>query len=128
MISFLLGLPFSYRQKKLAGERGRIDKPEFVSRIVAGGGDERAGEILWDALVSGCVSEGFTPYPDDSLGRVYGVAEEDLDEDLILRTLRELHIPIPDRDFVQSFGVIDSPLRVAQFVAECRKRGSPVSD
>jgi hypothetical protein len=124
MIRVLWGLPFSYRQRKLARGRDRIDKLEFIRRILAGGGDEQAGALLWDVLVSDWVVEGFTPYPEDSLGGVYGLAEEDLDEDLILRILREERIPVPGRHFVQSFGVIDSPLRLAQFVSECRKRGS----
>jgi len=121
MIRFLFGLPFSYRQKKLAASRPPIDKEQFVSRILAEGGDERAAAMVWDALVADWVIEGFTPYPEDSLGRVYGIAEEELDDDLIARTLKELGLPIPDRDFVKRFGMIDSPRRVAQFVSECRR-------
>ncbi len=37
MIRFLLGLPFSYRQKRLAARRAPIDKEQSVSRISAEG-------------------------------------------------------------------------------------------
>jgi hypothetical protein len=123
MLRFLFALPFSYRQKKLTASRSPIDKEQFVSRISAAGGDERAAAIVWDTLLAGWVIEGFTPYPDDSLRRVYGVADEELDDDLIARTLEELHLPIPDRDVVERFGIIDSPCRVAQLVSECRQVG-----
>lgn len=121
MIKFLCGLPFSYRQKKLAASRSPIDKAQFVSRILAEGGDEQAAEMVWDALLADRVVESLTPYPDDSLGHVYGIAEEELDEDLIARILKELNLPMPDRNLVDRFGVIDSPRRVAQFVSECRQ-------
>lgn len=124
MIKFLLGLPFSYRQNRLARGRPRIDKAEFISRVIAQGGDDRAAEAVWDVLVADWTSEGFSPYPEDSLGRVFGVAEEELDEDLVSRTLKDLDLPLPDREFTKQFGVIDTPLRVAQFVSECRRRPS----
>jgi hypothetical protein len=121
MFRFMLGLPFSYRQKKLARDRPQIDKATFVARISAQGGDERAAGLVWNALLANRMAEGFTPYPEDSLGRVYGIADEELDEDLIARTLKELSVPLPDLAFVKALGEIDTPLRVAQFVKECRR-------
>jgi hypothetical protein len=121
MIKFLFGLPFSYRQRKLAASRPPIGKEEFVSMVSTEDADRQAVERIWEALVADRVDEGFAPYPDDSLGHVYGIAEEELDEDLIARVLKDLDIPIPDRDFTKRFGVIDSPRRVAQFISECRR-------
>lgn len=56
MIKFLFGLPFSYRQKKLAARRSPIDKEQFVSQISADGSDERRAELVWDALLAGGAS------------------------------------------------------------------------
>ena len=124
MIRFLLGLPFSFRQTRLANSRPRIDKAEFVLRVVSQGGDRRGAEILWDALVSNWANKGFSPYPEDSLGRVFGIADEELDDDLISHTLNSLELPLPNREFTKRFGEIDTPLRIAQLVSECRQRPS----
>ena len=63
------------------------------------------------------------PYPDDSSEHVYGLVDEDVDEDLVLRFLTECELPIPDRDFTEQFGVVDSPRRIVQFLNACRRRG-----
>ncbi|TAK52189.1 MAG: hypothetical protein EPO25_14295 [Gammaproteobacteria bacterium] len=122
MIQFLLGLPFSYRQKKLTAGRPSIGQEQFVSMISTDSADRSTAEKIWDALVACRIDNNFAPYPDDSLGRVYGIAEEELDQDLIARILKDLDLPIPDRDFTERFGVIDSPRRVAKFVSEWRQR------
>jgi hypothetical protein len=67
----------------------------------------------------------FTPYPGDSSGSVFGIAEEELDEDLILSMLRELAVPIPTKAQVSAFGPVDTPLRIAQLVALCRRSTAP---
>jgi hypothetical protein len=98
-----------------------MDRPQFVAEIVANGGDERAAGFVWDALAAEWTVEDFTPYPTDSLGRVFGIAEEELDEDLIVRILSEQGLPLPPAEVIQRFGEIDSPERVAQFVRVCRE-------
>lgn len=124
MFRFILGLPFSLRQKRLAAARPKIDKEQFISLITKEGADKKTAGTIWEVLIADRIDENFAPYPDDSLGRVYGIAEEELDQDLIVRVLKELNIPIPDHDYTQRFGVIDSPRRVAEFVDDCRRRAS----
>lgn len=124
MIRFIFGLPFSLRQKRLAATRPHIDKEQFISLMTKEGADQQVAGKIWDALVADRIDENFAPYPDDSLGRIYGIAEEELDQDLIARILKELNIPIPDYDFTHRFGVVDSPRRVAEFIGECRRRAS----
>lgn len=48
-------------------------------------------------------------------------AQEELDENLILRMLRDFNLPIPDQDFLAQFGPMDSPQQVAIFISRCRK-------
>jgi hypothetical protein len=119
-IQKLLMLPITLRQRRLARARQRLTASEFVQRIVDQGGDEAAAVILWNHLEDWCVADGFTPHPSDNLGWVFGLGAEELDEDLILRMLEDLHVPIPTWEFLEEFGVIDTPLRVAQLVARCR--------
>ena len=124
MIQFLLGLPFSHRQRKLAASRPSIEKEQFVSMISLDSADRSTAEKVWDALATCRVDEAFAPYPDDSLEHVYGIAEEELDQDLIARILKDLDLPIPDREFTLRFGVVDSPRRVAHFIREWRRRAA----
>ena len=122
MIRFPLGLPFSYRQRTLAASRPPMSKDKFISSIVAEGGDGLAADKIWNALASARVIDEFTPYPGDSLGRVYGIAEEELDQDLIARVFMDLELASPDREVTNQFGVIDSPQGVALFVSRCQQR------
>jgi hypothetical protein len=122
MFRFLTGLPFSYRQRRLAGARPPISKEQFVSMISTESADRHAAEKIWESLIAERLDENLAPYPDDSLIHVYGIAEEELDQDLIARVLKELDIPIPDRDFTKQFGAIDSPRGVVHFISACRHR------
>jgi hypothetical protein len=62
----------------------------------------------------------------DRFDRAYGLAEEGLDENLVLRILTDVGVPVASREFVRRFGTIDSPLRIAQLVLQCRIQGSYV--
>lgn len=120
----LLALPISLRQLRLARSRQALCEVEFVQQIADCGGDIDAAKILWRELKDWTCVDGFTAYPGDSLGSVFGMAEEELDEDLVLGILNELNIAIPSQEFVSAFGVVDTPLQVATFVARCRQLGS----
>lgn len=113
-------LPFSLRQRKLIHTRKAMSREEFIESIVNKGGDGEAASMLWEAIFSSRVIDGFTPYPDDSLGHLFGIAEEDLDEDIIMRIFHELNIPLPNTSFVKSFGPIDTALDVARLIRETR--------
>jgi hypothetical protein len=122
---FVLGLPFSLRQQKLSDSRSPMSKSQFIETITLGDGDGQAAEILWDSLVANnVVVDGFTPYPDDSLCFVYGVAEEELDEDLIARVFVTLKVPLPDAAFMKHFGKVDSAWQIAKLVGRARSVAS----
>jgi len=97
-----------------------MDKAQFIRDIAATGGDSRAAEMVWDALLAGGLEAGFTPYPDDSLARIYGIAEEELEVDLVARIFKEIGLPLPDSAAAKTFGTVDSPRRLVQFVSRCR--------
>jgi hypothetical protein len=114
-------MPFSARQARLAQKREALNEEEFVRRIAHDGGDRDAATVLWTKLVNSRYPDNFTPYPSDSLLKVFGIAEEELDEDLILAILNELNVRPPSKEVLSQFGVIDTPLRVAQLIALCRR-------
>lgn len=123
-IQKILAFPFSYRQKSLSKTRPPLSKSAFVFSIGQHGGDLEAAEIIYTKLQDWVYHEEFTPYPDDSLGSVFGIAEEELDEDLILDIFRRLGISTPSEEEVVTFGAIDTAADVSRLVALARRSTS----
>ena len=64
--------------------------------------------------------DGFSPYPSDRLLKVYGLAEEDLDVDVIMDILKRLNCRAPDQATVNAIGAINTPADIVRFVeASC---------
>lgn len=112
--------PLRRRQRQLAAARPSLGEAGFCEAIVSAGGDALAAPRIRSRLMVLREDPDFTPYPEDSLLKVFGLAEEDLDEDLILALLEELGLKPPDPPRVLAFGEIDTPLRVALFVTLTR--------
>lgn len=121
ILKSLTAFPFNRRQQKIARSRKPMDREEFVLEATKGGGHAAAAEILWNKIGEFIAYDEFSPDPEDNLEYVFGIAEEELDEDIILDILTQLNIPVPDRKMVSSFGKVDTPRRIAEFVAACRK-------
>jgi len=68
-----------------------------------------AASRLWDLLVDAAVIEDFRPMPDDHFHWLYGLAEEDLDDDIILRLIDEMKIHRPEPKSVEDLVEISSP-------------------
>jgi hypothetical protein len=116
----IFGLPITLRQRGLLKQRPPIDAREFVKRIEAAGGDQAAGWIIHSKLLDWINVAGFTPYPDDNLNWVFGIAEEELDEDIILEILLQLKIEPPSREALSEFGAISTPIQIAKLVRRAR--------
>jgi len=120
LVQKVLAFPFSVRQRTLSKNRSPLSKSDFVDSITQSGGDQEAAEIVHSRLQDWIYYEGFTAYPDDSLSSVFGIAEEELDEDLILDIFMERSLSTPSQQEVTTFDPIDSPTGVAQLVAMAR--------
>ena len=120
IVQKFLALPFSFRQSTLARKRHPISYSDFVSFVIQADGDAQAADLIFSKLQDWIYNEGFTAHPEDSLGMVFGIAEEELDEDIIFEMLVKLNIPIPTQQEVLAFGPIDSAVEVAQFVSFAR--------
>lgn len=73
-------------------QRKNCGRDDFIQRL------ERAPDIaaeVWSALSREAVIEGFTPHPDDDLLKVFGLADEDLDE-LVLELLERCGCRVPN--------------------------------
>ena len=96
IVQRLLALPFSARQRTLAKSRPAMSYSDFVASITRSGGNADAAGLVYSKLQDWVYHDGFTPYPDDSLSSVFGIAEEELDEDIILDALVRDQRPEPD--------------------------------
>ncbi len=118
----ILEMPFSTRQRKLAASRSPMDKEDFIQLVASSDVGRRAGSLLWDKLNSVKVRKELTPYPDDDLLRVYGLADEDLDEDVVLRIIEELEVPVPDHDDLEAFGPVKTPCDVVRLIESVARK------
>jgi hypothetical protein len=119
----VLSLPFSLRQSRLSRSRAFISKEEFIAEVARRGGDVCAASIIHDALQEWVCSKDFSPHPDDSLIFIYGVAEEELDDDLIMTVFEKMGVTLPSSGELSDFGRVDTPLQIAQLVSSVRPDG-----
>lgn len=119
---FLLALPYSARQRKIGGERPRLSEDEFIHLVGASGGDRDAALAILEYLRDWIYVNGFTPYPNDSLSHTFGIAEEELDEDLILGVMEKSGLSIVDAEKLPLAGKVDTPMQVAILIAEMKSR------
>ena len=115
-----LALPFTLRQRRLSKSRPPFSGKDFVAAITQRGGDASAAGWMWDHLKDSVYYKSFTPYPDDSLASVFGIAEEELEIDIITTLLERASISLPTTEILQEFGPVATPLQVALLVSHMR--------
>jgi hypothetical protein len=108
-LAILVQLPFSWRQLKVRARRNDMTRERFVAALATNDAEELAAGILWDKLTEVAVIPDFRPDPDDDFLYLYGLADEDLDEDIILEILTLLGLKPPSPSELQTVGQISSP-------------------
>lgn len=73
---------------------------------------------VWDALVDVAVVEDFKPHPDDDIGWVFGAAEEDLDEDIILALLHRCGCRVPTMEEMLPMDPVDTVGDLVRFLTK----------
>lgn len=68
-----------------------------------------AASRVWEIAREFVIDERFSLYPDDDLGYVLGIAEEDLEDGLISKVCAELGLAAPTQALVDSVGRVDTP-------------------
>lgn len=119
-LDFVIQLPFSWRQRQARRLRDDITREQFIAALAQDDFEARAAALLWDKLVEAAMIEDFRPLPDDDFLRLYGLAEEDLDEDIILEILIGLGIGVPPPGVAGEAGPIGSPRDLLRLVRLAR--------
>lgn len=115
-LDFVVQLPFSWRQSRARAVREDMTQHKFVSALASDDLEERAAGLLWEKLVEAAVISDFRPKPDDNFLRIYGLAEEDLDEDIVMAILIQLGFGVPRPAVIEQAGEIASPREFMQLV------------
>jgi hypothetical protein len=112
-IDFVVQLPFSWRQRRAVGLRADMTRERFIAALAVNELEERAAGLLWDKLLEVAIVPAFKPHPNDNFLKMYGLADEDLDEDVIIAIFKSLGLELPSSATLQNVGKVDSP---SQFI------------
>ena len=115
----VLSFPFRDRQLRLMHDRKGATPNDFCESFE--GEFERAvAKKTLDYLQEFVMVDSFIPALDDSLLDIYGIADEELNEDILLQFLNDFDISIPSQQAVDEFGEVNTPRRVVEFVSFAR--------
>lgn len=115
---FWLSLPWSRRQAKLNSQRLNFTEFDFCQEFSNDGAGNKAkvARVAWKILREEAAVADFRPKPEDDLLRVFGLADEDLD-DLILAILEQAGARVPGPAETLAMGPIENVEDLIQFVA-----------
>lgn len=116
ILKSIFSMPFNLRQKRLTQSRDPLSKSKFVQQIVDNDGDMEAAEIIHQMLQDWIYVNEFTPYPTDNLETVFGIAEEELDEDIIQGILNQLNVATPSKTCIDSLGSVNTSIKIAKLI------------
>jgi len=97
-----------------------MTKAAFIDAVASTALGRAAAALLWDKLLELKVNADFTPYPSDDLLRTFGLAEEDLDVDVIIDIARSLGRAVPDQAIVDGVGAVATPADVVRLLEATR--------
>lgn len=101
---------------RLAANRPRMSKEQFVNDVASSDLGRLAADLLWEKLVEVAVCDQFTPYPSDDLLKVFGLAEEDLDEDIIFEIITTIGSTVPGSVVLKEFGPVNTPADIVRLI------------
>ena len=93
-------------------------RDRFVDALASDELERQAAGLLWDKLIEIAIVPDFRPSPDDNFLHIYGLADEDLDEDVILAILKSLKRVPPAEAVMTEIGPITSPQQFMQLVRQ----------
>lgn len=116
--------PLYERQLRLKRDREGYTKENFISSLSENAISKDVAEDVWNILANMAVVEGFKPAPEDDLLNVFGLAEEDLDEDIVLMLLLKYKCNVPSDDEMRMFGPIATVGDLVFFISQQKSMSS----
>ena len=110
-------LPWSIRQRRRMQQRERYELSDFMRHF---GREPDIAEEVWNSLSREAVVEGFKPRPEDDLLKVFGLADEDLD-DLVLNILERCRCRIPSPAETAGMPAVRTVADLFVFVEQARR-------
>lgn len=119
-LDFIFQLPFSWRQRRAMETRTAITRDAFVNAAARTPFEAEVAAEVWQRLRHEAVTDDFRPLPSDNLGELYGIAEEELDEDLILSLISQFGVRVPHQNVIDAFGPVETAEDVVRFISYLR--------
>lgn len=116
LVQRILDWPFRGRQLRVMKARESYTKNKFQEQLCDAGGDSEVIEEVWAILTEHAI-DGFKPKPEDNLQYIFGLAEEDLDEDVVLKLLKRYSCRIPNKSELASMKPVDTVKDLVMFVS-----------
>jgi hypothetical protein len=116
MVQRILDWPFRGRQLRAMKARESYTKSNFQEHLSNAGGDSEVIEEVW-TMLTGHAIDGFRPKPEDNLQHIFGLAEEDLDKDVVLKLLETYGCRIPNESELASMKPVDTVQDLVMFVS-----------
>src|SRR5712671_7945474 len=112
----VFGWPFRGRQLRAMASRYSYSRDDFRKYFAATGAASNVIDAVWETLIDHAVIE-FKPMPEDNLQYIFGLADEDLDIDVVLQLLKNCGCRIPKPDEIEKMGSIDTVEDLVRFVS-----------
>jgi hypothetical protein len=116
MLHRILDWPFRGRQLRAMKTRETYTRDNFQEQLSNAGGDSEVIKEVWTILTDHAIP-GFKPKPEDNLQYIFGLAEEDLDEDVVLKLLQTYGCRIPNETDIASMKPVDTVQELVLFVS-----------
>jgi len=115
----LIGWPHQSRQALLMKARQSYEVEQFVSSFRNVGSDEDIAKDVWSMLSSCAEISDFKPMPEDDLDHVFGLMEEDLDEDILHVLLIKHNCRVPNETEMEGFDIVTVG-DIVRFITVCK--------
>jgi hypothetical protein len=121
LVQRIMDWPFRGRQLRAMKARESYTKNNFQEQLSDAGGDNEVIEEVWAILTDHAI-DGFKPKPEDNLQYIFGLAEEDLDEDVVLKLLEVYSCRIPNESELASMKPVDTVQDLVMFVSALKRQ------
>jgi hypothetical protein len=99
-------------------DRNAYSKDDFIGFFLARDVSREIADETWSVLAQTAVIEGFKPRPEDELTRTFGLAEEDLDEDVVLPLLQRCKCRVPPPSEIEGMKPLETVADLVEFVSQ----------